>query len=167
MAQAIGVNIVIAEKSGRTAQTGIWIPSTTTLANAQNAARAFALLAEPIIEGAVVLASITLPVSLVGAITRPAPLDGSSLAEGIVFAYRTGSNFKTSFRLPTLEEDVLNADRSVDLLDAGVLAMNNAMVGGLDLTTVGGTGTVQPVNISDEDITALRYTKEAGKFVSR
>jgi len=167
MPQAIGVNLVIMETSGKTGSTGIWIPSSTTLANAINAAKAFALLVEPAIEGAITLASITLPVSLVGVTTRPAPIDGSSLSEGIMFGYRTGSNFKTSFRLPTINEGAFLPDRSVDLADANILAINNAMVGGLDLTGVGGTGTVNPANISDEDITARRFTKEAYKGTSR
>jgi len=167
MAHAIGVNLVITEESGKDSSTGIWIPSTTTLANALNAAKAFALLVEPLVEGGIVLASITLPVSLAGVITQTAPLAGSSVAEGARFGFRTGSNFATNFRLPTIKETIFGSGRVVDLLDTDVLALNDAIVGGLDLTTVGGTGTVNPCNISDEDITARSYTREAYQGVRR
>lgn len=160
MPMAIGVNLVIMEKSGKTAQTGIWVLSSTTLANAQFAARRFAQLIEPLHEGATIRASIVLPVALTGVTLRATPLDNSSLGEGAQFAYRSGSNFKTSFRLPCINEVIYNADRSVDLLNTDVLALNSDMVGGLDLTAVGGTGTVQPTVMSDEDITALRFVTE-------
>jgi len=167
MPQAIGVNLVIAERSGKTAQTGMWIPSATSLANALDAAQAWSILVNDLIEGAIQSASIVLPVDLSGLGLRATPLDGSSLSEGILFAYRTASNFKTSFRVPTVNEGLFLADRSVDLANADIIALNTAMVDGISLVPAGGAGTVAPTNISDETITATRVVTESYKRTNR
>lgn len=163
---ATSVDVGIKDEAGKSASTGIFIPSTTSLANANYLAQALALLLEAVHGG------VTDRLSITYTVTKPAGLRANALADASVakgarFQYKTPAGFSTGLRIPCFLDSLLDTSRYVDLTDAGVLALNNGMVGGISLVPVGGAGAVNPCNISEDDISLLVSAKEAGKFVPR
>lgn len=150
----------IKDGKGKVATTELNLPSTVTLTNWTVFAGQMALLINDIITGAItrigLVASVTLPVGL-----RATPGANSDVEEGARFQYKTTNGFFTAMRLPTFDEQfVLPGTATVDIADTDVAAYVTAMTGGIDLTGVGGTGTVAPVDSRNEDIVTLDSAKE-------
>lgn len=166
MPMALSVDVGIKDEAGKSASTGIFIPSSTSLVNAQYLAQAFALLLDPLHGGVCDRLSITYTVTQPAGL-RATALADASVAKGARFQYKTPAGFSTGLRIPCFKDTLLDSSRYVDLTDADVLAFNNGMIGGISIVGVGGTGAVNPCNIADDDISVLVSAKEAGKFVSR
>lgn len=135
--------------------TTIKVPSTTALPNVLLFAAQMSLLINPLIRGAIRRIGVSLTLDLPAGL-RTAPLTQSDREEGARFQMATAGGFDTSLRLPTFDESfILPNSRNVDLADPTVAAFVAALTGGINLTPLGGTGTVQPTDYRDDDITTV------------
>lgn len=152
---SIGISVTFKDEANKEASTSFNVPSATTAANAAFAAQAWMLLADAISDGKIVAASMTLPVSLPAGL-KADPIDGSRVGVGARFQWNTSGGFLTRFILPARRESIiLDETDVVDETDPDVANMIAEMTAGLDLTTVGGVGTVQPTDTRNEDVASL------------
>ncbi|MCZ7545743.1 MAG: hypothetical protein M5R40_20485 [Anaerolineae bacterium] len=123
-------------------------------------AEQLALLIDPLVVGALTRIGVTRDVDLPGGLAASASAN-ADVEEGARFQFRTENGFFSGLRLPTFDESKIAAGtRGVDLADGDVAAFVAAMEDGLDLSGVGGTGTVQPCDARDEDLLALEFARE-------
>lgn len=154
------VMLSIQDEKGKASTTEVNLPAATTLTDAQLMAQEIAKLINPIITGSIVriglVRSVALPAGL-----RANPAANSDVEEGARFQYRTANGFFTSLRLPTFDEALITAGtRQVNTAASGVSAFNTAMLSGINLSSVGGSGTVSPCDKRGEDIVALEFARE-------
>jgi hypothetical protein len=119
-----------------------------------------AKLIDPLINGRITRIGVGFTISLPGTLGTVSDAD-SDVEEGAKFQFQTaGGNF-TGFRIPTFDEQfILSGTQNVDLAAAGVAALRQALITGINLTGVGGSGTIAPSDSRDEDITALAFARE-------
>lgn len=150
----------IKDEKGKTSTTECNFPAATSLDDARLMAQEVAKLIDAQITGAIVR------IGLVVQVDAPAGLNGSPAAnsdveEGARFQFRTVNGFYTAMRLPTFDEaKIVAGTTEVDLTDTDVTAFYTGMVAGIDLTGVGGSGTVSACDKRGEDIGALEFAKE-------
>lgn len=158
MAYTIMYSIV--DEKGKTSTTEVKIPGATTWTNAVIFAQQLALLIDDLIVGAITRIGITADVELPGGLTASAAAN-SDVEEGARFQFRTENGFFSGLRLPTFDEAKIAAGtRGVNLADADVAAFVTAMEDGIDLTSYGGSGTVQPCDGREEDLVTLEFARE-------
>lgn len=152
------VLISITDEKAKTSTTQANVPAATTAADAELFAQQLALLIDPLITGAITRVGISKSVPLPGGLTAAAAAN-SDVEEGARFQFRTVNGFYSAMRLATFDEANIQAgSRAVDLTAAA--AFTTAMVDGIDITGVGGSGTIQPCDQRDEDLTALEFARE-------
>lgn len=153
---ALSILYSFLDSKGQTSTCEINIPTATTLASATAFAQSVATLLNNVVTGVITRVGIVLSVSLPGGI-RTAALANSDVEEGAKFQFNTASGFRTGFRIPTFDETkIASNSRAVDLEDADVAALVNAIVSGL--TSAGNL--VQPTDKRESDVTALTAAKE-------
>lgn len=136
------------------------IPGATTLADAQIMAQEMALLADPMLLGAISRLGISVSVDLPGGLTG-SPSTGADVEEGARFQHLTSGNFRSGLRMPTFNESrIVSGSRAVDLTDADVIAWVDAMNDGLDITGAGGSGVISPCDKRGEDLESLVFAQE-------
>lgn len=156
----------IKDEKGKLSSTEINLPASTAFADVILFAGAMAQAIEPLISGSIERVGIAYIVAL-STITglKATPAANSDVEEGARFGFKTVNNFVTALRLPTFREDFVQVGtREVDTVDPAVAAFVTAMRTGINLTPLGGTGVVAPVDKRNEDITTLDSAKE--QFVS-
>jgi len=140
--------------------TGINLPASTAFTDVALFAAEFAKIIDPIITGAITRIGVAYQVTLPGALTST-PAANTDVEEGARFQWRTLNNYMASNRIPTFDEQfVVAGTREVDQADGTVAAFINAMLTGIDLTGVGGSGTIEPTDYRGEDITAVDTARE-------
>lgn len=157
---AFTIVYTIKDEKGAQSSTEVNLPATTAFADVVIFAAEMAKLISPLISGQITRIGVAFMVDLPG-VLPVAPAGGSDVEEGGRFNFATVNGFRTSLRVPTfLETKVTPNSDTIDQTDGDVLAFVGAITGGIDLTGVGGSGTVQPSDKREEDITALTTARE-------
>lgn len=156
MAASVSVLFTIRDAKGETSQLEVHLPSTLSLAQWTGFASQCAVLIDAVIGGAITRVGIVIAVTLPGGI-KSAALTNSDVEEGAKFQFATAGGFRTGFRIPTfLETLIASNSRAVDLEDADVAALVNAIEEGLTVSSV----VIQPSDGRDDDVVALTSAKE-------
>jgi hypothetical protein len=159
---AIGILFTFRDGKGETSSTQVNLPSSTSTADAILFGQQMATLLDPMINGAIARVGIVLDVDVSGLGLTASASGISDVEEGARFQFRTSGNHFTSMRVPTFIDTLITAGgNAVDQVNVDVAAFLTAMEGGIDLTGVGGSGTVAPSDTRDEDIVATTSAKEA------
>lgn len=160
MPASISIIYSIKDAKNETSSTEVAIPSTTSLLNASLFASEMAKLIAPLLKGVITRIGLVFSVTVPG--TIPTTADPSSdVEEGARAQFRSAGGFFKGMRLATFDEDKIETGgTAVDLADLDVIAYVNAMTGGINVTPVGGTGSVTPTDARDDDLTALSFFKE-------
>lgn len=165
MASSISIQVAFKDEAGKVASTSFNVPSGTSLANAGLAAKEAALLMDAITDGQITGLTMSFPVALPAGL-KSEPADTSRVGLGALFSWLTSGGHYTRMNIPTRKESIVTDDTDViNQADTAVAAFIAEMTAGLDLTGVGGTGTVAPTDTRDEDITAVddAYETVGGK----
>lgn len=153
---AVSVLYSYTDAKGQSSTQEIHLDDALSMAQMTGYAQALATLLNAVTTGVITRVGIVVSVTLPGGL-RVAALTNSDVEEGAKFQFNTASNFRTGFRIPTFNEDLIASNsRAVDLEDADVAAMVAGIVSGL---TIGGT-VVSPTDARESDITALISAKE-------
>lgn len=156
MAAVLSILYSVRDSKDQVSTFEINIPTSATLAQATGFAQAMATLVNAVTTGVLTRVGIVVGVTLPGGI-RVAPLTNSDVEEGAKFQFNTAGGYRTGFRLPTfLETLIASNSRAVDLEDADVAALVDAMESGIVIT---GT-TISPTDGRSDDVTALVSAKE-------
>ncbi len=158
----MGLSILytIRDEKGEESTTTVNLPSSVTFSNVVLFAGEMAKLISPVITGAITRIGIAFTVTLPSGL-RTNPLSNSDVEEGGRFQFRTENGFHTGLRLPTFNEAMITAgSRVIDQSAPEVAAFIAAMQSGIDLSGVGGSGTVQPSDKRGEDIVAVEFAHE-------
>lgn len=155
MASSIGISIEFKDEAGKNASTSFNVPSGSTLANASLAGKEAAKLLDAVSDGKITGITMSFPIALPSGL-KADPVDGSRVGVGALFSWQTSGGHYTRMNVPARRESLIQDDTDVvDPTDAAVIALVAEFTAGLDLTAVGGSGTVTPTDTRDEDITAL------------
>lgn len=155
---SVDLTIQIRDGKGETGSFTINLPSTTAVADALLFATEIEPLIAPLVNGVIESIKVAIPASISAPGT---PGLTSDIEEKAHFVFRTVSNFVKRFKIPALAETkVLSGSANLDTSDTDVAAFVTAMESGLDLTGVGGSGTVQPSDYRDDDILDLESAVE-------
>ena len=143
------------------------IPYATTPTNARAFVRAMGAVIGPLVTGKLISAGVTLEVPI-GEITG-FPSSASTVSdvqEKGFFSFRSAVNSLRRMTIPTILETLFNVGAStINQSHADVAAFITAMEDGVDVSGVGGSGTIQPSDGRGEDLTAIEEAREAwGKY---
>jgi len=153
---------VMTDAKGAEASFSINLPSTTTAANAQQFATAFAPIVEAISKG-VLNATATYAVNIDVPRTRTTPVATSDIEEKGRFQFVSADGAYSRVNVPTLLETlVLAGSRNIDTTGGAGQDFVNAMVSGL-----GAAGT-EPSDSRDSDLVsldfAIEYFRKSGRI---
>lgn len=141
------------------------VPTSVSLADVAIFAAEMAKIVRPLLAGQIVGVGYMIELDLAsvfGAGENPVPDANSDVEEGARFGFATTNDFTKTMRVPTFLETLINASTDeVNTTDTDVAAFVAAMTGGIDLTSAGGSGIVQPSDVRAEDLATLKYAIEA------
>lgn len=150
----------ITDEKAKVSTTEVKLPSATAFADVEIFAAQMAALIDTVIEGYISRIGIVYQVALPGGIKSAANAN-SDVEEGARFQFRTVNGFFSGLRLATFSEALIVAgSKDVDTVNGDVAAFVTAMVTGIDTSGAGGSGTIQPSDARDEDLTALEFARE-------
>lgn len=152
------INITFADADGDTTTRTWELPVSVTVTDVPLVAGQLMLLMAPLITGTITKASYTVEV------TPPALVAAalSDVQELLGVAARTTNGFLKKMNLPTIDEAkvFVPGSKEADLTDADVLAYTTALINGIDVSGVGGSGVVQFSDSRGEDLTSIEYAVE-------
>lgn len=155
----------VEDDGGDTSMIEIPFKSTTAITDLPKLVPAFAALLNPLIQGG--LKNAGFRVEIGGSPGSWGPLPGalSDVQEKAEFVFKTASsvgNFIKRISLPAIIDSIIGTHtKQVDLTDTDVAAFVTAMEDGVDLTSAGGSGVVQPCDVHEDDLTAIQGAVEA------
>lgn len=150
----------ITDEKTKVSTTEVKLPAATAFADVEIFAAQMAALIDTLITGYISRIGIVYQVALPAGIAAAAGAN-SDVEEGARFQFRTTNGFFSGLRLATFNEGYIVAgSKAVDTADGDVAAFVAAMTDGIDLTGAGGSGTIQPSDARDEDLTALEFARE-------
>lgn len=153
------VQLTFSDAKGEQSVVAIPLPTGTSITDARLFAQQLIPLVEPLVNGALRDARLSVPVPFT---PFAATASISDVQEKARFALRTANGFLKSISLPSVVESIFSpGTKNVDTTDTDVAAFVAALVDGIDLTGVGGSGTVQPCDVRGEDLTELESAVEA------
>lgn len=156
---AINIQLAIGDAKGDVSTVTIPIPSSTSMNDAYLFAQEIAKLVEPLVNGTLRSLRVNFEVPFTPWAVASSIAD---IQEKARFSFRTVGNFLKSISLPTILESIFTpGSAQVDTSDADVAAFVTAMTDGIDLTGVGGSGTIEPSDARDADLTSLEAAVEA------
>lgn len=156
---AIEIGLTITDVKGDKSTVTIPLPDGTALSDVQLFATQLAALVQPLVQGQLVSLTFTVPVNW-----TPWPIidAAADVQEKARFAFRTASGFLKSLSIPTVVESIFaTGSGDVDTSDPDVAAFVTAMEDGIDLTGVGGSGTIEPSDLRNDDLVSLAQAHEA------
>lgn len=119
-------------------------------------AQAYALLVDAVTGGRVKRIGMGISFDLPGGLKATA-VAGSDVEEGAKFQFATTTGFPTGFRIATFLESLISSNsRAVDLEDADVAALVDAIETGITVTAT----LIPPVDSRGDDVAALTSAKE-------
>lgn len=150
----------VRDEKGDVSTVTIPIPGTTTPTNAVAFVQAMAGILDPLVNGELVNAGVTMYVSVpdwTGGLVGLADVQ-----ERAKFLFRTAiGNFAKILRIPAFDETkILAGTKEVDTTDTDVNAFVAAMTGGVDVSGHGGVGSVAPCDVRDYDLGTLESAVE-------
>jgi len=154
-------NVTFSIEDGKSSQSIVTfpLPAATAIADAIAFAKTVWPILDPLITGGNVVARVS---QIVSGITSSNPLGSADIQEKAKFVFQSLAPFTKSISLPTfLEAKMVAGSDVVDTSDTDVAAFITAMVDGLDTTGQGGSGTISPCDIRDEDLSAFVTAVEA------
>lgn len=163
MAKPIEVYYTVQDGDGDKSTITIPIPSTTNLLDVPLFVQSMEPLLDALTNGGLVSAGFTVEIDLASS-WPPFAAAISDVQEKAQFAFRTLGGWLKRIQIPTVLESIFGnggASDQVDLANADVMAFVAAMENGIDLTGIGGSGTVQPCDSREDDLTTLEYAVEA------
>lgn len=162
MAASIKIIYTFEDGKGKRSTTEVKVPSVTSFSDIILFGQQMAILLDNLTTGRLVSAGIALTIDLSGLGLGAAASADRDVEEGGYFQFGTAGGFFTSMRIPTFNEQLITAGgTSVNQVDPAVAAFLTGMIDGINLTGVGGSGTVEPSDARDDDITALSTAVEA------
>jgi len=157
---SINIQVSFADEAGKSGSTSFNVPSATTAANAAFAAQEYAKLADLLSDAKITGLTMSLPVSLPAGL-KAAPVDGARIGVGALFQWLTALGNRTKMIIPARKEAIITDDTDVvDVAHVDVANFIAEMTAGLDLTQVGGAGTVAPTDTRNEDVASLEDAYE-------
>lgn len=161
MALSFSILYTIVDGKGTASTTEVKVPSATDFADVVLFGIELAKLIDPLITGAFRRIGVALSIDFSAAGLTAVAADDSDVEEGARFQFVTDGGFYTGMRIPTFDEQfIVTGGTEVDTDPAAVAAFVTAMTAGIDLTGVGGSGTIEPSDQRDDDIAALSYARE-------
>lgn len=159
---AVFASFTVMDIKGKKSHTHISFPSSTDIAVLKTFVTSTAGMIDDLIKGRLIAAGIGIEVSLGGVSgLKTAPTTDSDVEEGAKFLFSTGVDSITGFRLPTFDEQFMEAGTTnVDLSNSTVTALVDRVKAGL----TSGLINVSPSDSYGNDITGLRSAQE--DFVS-
>jgi hypothetical protein len=149
------LSFVIEDGKGQQSVHSLWLPAASTSVDIQEFTDLYIEELDPLIGGLIVSASVSMPLTTTGAeveADKAAIFPISDVEEGAIFKYRSTNQFPFRHRIPTfLEGAFVSGTVDVDEADADVSDYVDAMIDGLVVTS----GTLQPIEHRDEDLTLL------------
>lgn len=156
---AYSVQLTISDAKGEQSVVSIPLPTATSITDASLFAEQVIPLIEPLVNGALRDARLSVPIPYTPWI---ATASISDVQEKARFAFRTVNDFLKLISIPSVVESIFSpGTKNVDTTDTDVAAFVTAMVDGIDLTGVGGSGVIQPCDVRGEDLTELATAVEA------
>lgn len=156
MAVPYTVSLSISDAKGDISIVSIPLKSSTLLVDAVDAAEALIPIVQPLVNGALRAADISIPISFT---PWAAAASTSDVQEKARFVFRTVGGWLKHLSLPSfIEGFFIPGTHEVDLTDTDVAAFVTAMTDGV---TVPSTNTVEPSDTRDEDLTELEAAVEA------
>lgn len=145
---------VFKDAKGEKAQCVAYLPAVTTVVQAQQISNTLEPLLEQLTNGAIIGASLNVPLTLpVG--YRATALPGADVEEGGRFIFGTAGGYSTAMRVPTFLESLIAADSRQ--IQVGVLAVSDF----IDFMINGNGVDPDPTDYRGEDITVLNSALEA------
>lgn len=163
MAKPIEVFYTVQDADGDKSTITIPVPSATPLLDLPLFVQQMEPLLDALTNGGLVSAGFTVEVDLSAAWPAAAAVI-ADVQEKAQFAFRTLGGFVKRISIPTILESVFGgggASDQVDTTNPDVMAFVAAMENGIDLTGIGGSGTVQPCDSRDDDLVSMEYAVEA------
>jgi hypothetical protein len=159
MAITNSVIYTLSDDDGDEATFEVNVPTTPTLAQYTEFARAYADLLDPIVSGLIRRSELTVPVDI-GDLTANVVGALSDVQEINAFQFSTAAGRKVQVNIPgTIEAQTNPNSDDLDTIDAAVAALINAFLSGIAVTG----GTIVPSDIDGEDLTALVFAREAAR----
>lgn len=151
MAVAFDLIFTFEDDSGDTSTTTVNIPTSFSLAQYIEFGRALAQLIDPLTGAKITSAEMGVTADI-SAVTSNTADTGSDVQDVGRFTFTTGQNRKVSLSVAGISSTVLaDGTNNIDVADANVVALVNAMTNGL--ATAGGT--IQPTDIGEDDVVSL------------
>ncbi len=157
---AIGLNFTVRDDKGAISRFTVNLPAGTSFDDVTLFAQQLFPLVDPLVNGAITDVSVNLPIDGISLQTTAALT--SDVQEIGQFVFNAVGGFLKRIGLPTFSElKVLAGSAQIDQTDPDVAAFITAMVDGIDLTGVGGSGTIQPSDYRDADLETVDSAVEA------
>jgi hypothetical protein len=158
MAEAITINFTGKDNRGGTKTTKLHVPAGFTLAQYAEFAVSAAQIVANTMNGRLDSATISIPLTLVGATIKVAAIVLADLAERFVAMFRGATSaIKKLLRIPTLAETIITAGTDdVDTSDPAVTPFLSMVNSGIAVTG----GTVTFCDNRSNDLTSLSYAKK-------
>lgn len=160
------ITLVLTIEDGKTKQSQMLLNVTSTSADTDvedqlEVARQTQLLVDSCIGGQIVRCGLILDVDLDAGIKTTPDVD-SDIEEGALFIWSSENGHNTKARIPTfLESKIINTLRIVDLTDADVIAFNDTVIDGIEVTA---PRVIEFQDNRGDDVTTLISARES--FVS-
>lgn len=150
---SVDVTFTVKDNKGDTSRFTINLPSSTSVTDAIAFGKTAFPLVQAIMNGAVTDVKVHVPVT--GLSLSSAGLT-SDVQEVGQFVFNAVGGFLKRIGIPGLSETkVLASSAQIDTSDTDVAAFITMMTSGVDVSANGGSGTIQPSDYRDADLTSL------------
>jgi len=162
MAIAFEVVYEFVDASGDRAESAVKIPTTFSLPQYTEFARAMATLVNNIVGGIVSRAGLRVAIDVSGLTGNV--VDSSSDVEDVgAFQFTTAAGRPVRVNIPGINESkVLAGSDDLDVVDADIAAFVTAMESGIAVTA----GTIPPTDVAEDDIDTLVFARERFRSTS-
>jgi len=152
----------IVDGKGEESTMTIDLAPATTPTNAQAFAQAMNTVIGDLINGGIIAYGVRINVPVTGDFANPF----ADIQEKALFTFRSAGGFIKQVTIPTILEDLfITGTKLIDLTDVDVVQFVDGMVDGLDVSSFGGTGVIQPTTSHGEDLVEIESAREAwGKY---
>ncbi len=149
------LSFIIEDGKGEQSVHSLWLPNSATAVDIQEFADLYVEELDPLTGGLIIGASVSLQLTTLGAellADKSAIHPISDVEEGAIMKYLSTNQFRFRHRIPTfLEGAFVTGTKDVDITDADVQDMRDAILNGLVVTS----GTLQPIEHRGEDLTVF------------
>lgn len=149
------------DAEGESSKVSFFVDSATDITDVLAVIPLLGDLLDTITNGAITSAGVTLEIDVVAAGFQGIAAAISDVQEGLQMGFRSFNGFLKTLRIPTILEDIFVAgSKDADLTDAGVDALVDALISGIDVDPGAGTSLVTFTDVRGEDLITLEYARE-------